>query len=210
MSQVGSFPQVGVKRKHIWNHHPNNDWIFNTIVTHLPTMTQKLNMMECSYLRDQQVILLWPILQWFNRKCIPTNLGYLGREGHNKTAGSILCGHENGDAGDASILSFISNDWRFTTPSGNSSTKKNTPKQKQGQLCRAKQQRFFFSFCQVGKGFHSINDSEATAEILCEAASSKVSTNSHLKGPKWWGAFNGSGGKGTQKMVVEFGGLPRF
>ena len=25
ISQIGSFPQIGMKMKHIWNHHPNND-----------------------------------------------------------------------------------------------------------------------------------------------------------------------------------------
>ena len=32
ISQIGSFPQVGVKIKNIWNHHPENVYTWNLFV----------------------------------------------------------------------------------------------------------------------------------------------------------------------------------
>ena len=54
ISQIGNLPQIGVKKKHIWNHHLEN-WLHNALLPIAPTSSEEFE--------NERVFQLWCLCQ---------------------------------------------------------------------------------------------------------------------------------------------------
>ena len=67
-SQIGSFPQVGVKIKNIWNHHPDKQWKTKTGKTPKPCENPWFCVLFSCYFCFCHVLCLVCSGFWFKRK----------------------------------------------------------------------------------------------------------------------------------------------